>query len=69
MVALYARDLSKPHADFTAAATAFGVAACALLATWQAWGRFKKLRQGDQASRTALGPADTGDTATGSPEI
>ncbi len=40
-VVLYARDLSKPHADFTLAALGLGASCCGLLYTFTAWQRFK----------------------------
>jgi Protein of unknown function (DUF2510) len=66
MVALYARDLSKPQADFTLAVLALIAAGWGLLYTYGAWQRFNGLRQVDQAGKAAAGHFDTGDS-TASP--
>ena len=62
MVALYARDLSKPHADFTLAVWALIASGNGLIATYRAWQRFKRLRRIHQASDAAAGSAGTGDS-------
>jgi len=68
-VVLYARDLSKPQADFTLAVVALLAAVFAFLVTCSAWGRRKNLKKIDQAGRAAaagaggraaVGPGDTG---------
>jgi FtsH-binding integral membrane protein len=55
---LYAQDLSKPRADFTAAVWALIAAAFGLLRTYGAWQQRKSLTKIDQARRAA-GLADT----------
>jgi hypothetical protein len=50
-VALYARDLSKPQADFTLAVFALGATGLALLMAFNAWTRRKNLKKIDQAAR------------------
>ena len=52
-VALYARDLSKPQADFTLAVVALSAALLALCMTFNAWARRKNLKKIDQAGKTA----------------
>jgi hypothetical protein len=50
-VALYARDLSKPQADFTLALFALCATGGALLVASFAWTRRKDLKKIDQARR------------------
>lgn len=57
-VALYARDLSKPQADFTLAVAALSAAALALMMTFSAWARRKNLEKIDRAGKAAAGLAD-----------
>jgi hypothetical protein len=42
-VALYARDLSKPQADFSLAVVALSATGLALLMAWSAWASRKNL--------------------------
>jgi hypothetical protein len=60
-VALYARDLSKPQADFSLAVVALSATGLALVVAWGAWDRRKNLRKIDQAGKAATGLSDTGD--------
>ena len=60
-VALYARDLSKPQADFTLAALALSATGLALVMAWNAWARRKNLKKIEQAARAAAVRADPGD--------
>jgi len=60
-VALYARDLSKPQADFTLAVVALSATGLALLMAFNAWTRRKNLKKIDQAGKTAAVLTDTGD--------
>lgn len=62
---LYARDLSKPQADFTLAVFALIAAAFALTMTCSAWARRKNLKKIDQAGKAAVG--DAGAHAAGRP--
>jgi hypothetical protein len=66
---LYARDLSKPQADFTLAVFALLAAVFALGMTFSAWARRKNLKKIDLAGKaaaasagahTAAGPGDAG---------
>jgi Protein of unknown function (DUF2510) len=50
-VALYARDLSKPQADFTLAVVALSATGLALLMTYTAWARRKNLKKIGQAGQ------------------
>ena len=67
-VVLYARDLSKPQADFTLAVFALIAAAFALMMTFAAWARRKNLKKIDLAGKaaaaagahTAAGPGNAG---------
>jgi hypothetical protein len=61
-VALYARDLSKPQADFTLAVVALSATGLALLLAINAWTRRKNLKKIDQAGKTAAVLTDTGDS-------
>ena len=61
-VALYARDLSKPQADFTLAVVALTATALALLMAWGAWASRKNLKKIDQAGKTAAAVAGTADS-------
>jgi hypothetical protein len=67
MVALYARDLSKTHADFTLAVLALIASCYGLLYAYGAWQRFKGLRQDGQLCETAAGLAGTGVSTTSHP--
>lgn len=62
-VVLYARDLSKPQADFTSAVSALLAAGVALMLTFSAWGRRKNLKKIDKAGKAAAAVAGTGDSA------
>jgi hypothetical protein len=63
-VVLYARDLSKPHADYSLAALlAFGAAPIGLILTSAMWDIRKKTRRIDKAATMAPGIAATGDSA------
>ncbi len=57
-VVLYARDLSKPQADFTLAVVALLAAVFALLITCSAWGRRKNFKKIDQAGKVAAAGAE-----------
>ena len=61
-VALYARDLSKPQADFTLAVVALSATGLALLMTCTAWARRKNLKKIRQAGKAAAVLADTGES-------
>src|SRR5262245_49353016 len=65
--ALYAWDLSKPHADFTLAVFALIASGFALIGTHSAWQRFNGLRRTDQAGATAAGLAATQSNTPGPP--
>jgi Protein of unknown function (DUF2510) len=62
-VVLYARDLSKPQADFTLAVAALCAAVLALVMTFSAWARRKNLKKIDQAGKAAAAAAGTRDGA------
>ena len=62
-VALYARDLSKPQADFTLAVVALTATGLALLMAGGAWASRKSLKKIDQARRKAAAVAGTADSA------
>jgi hypothetical protein len=66
-VALYAWDLSKPHADFTLAVFALIASGLALISTHSAWQRSNDLRQTDQTGVLAAGLADTERSTTSPP--
>jgi hypothetical protein len=61
-VALYARDLSKPQADFTLAVVALSATGLALLMACTAWARRKNLKKIDQAGKAAAVLANTGES-------
>jgi hypothetical protein len=61
-VALYARDLSKPQADFTSAVSALSAAVLALGMTCNAWIGRKKLKKIDRAGKAAAVLADNGES-------
>jgi len=61
-VALYARDLSKPQADFTLAVVALSATGLALLMAWTSWARRKSLKKIDQAGKAAAVLAGAGDS-------
>jgi hypothetical protein len=61
-VALYARDLSKPQADFTLAVVALIATGLALLMTCTAWARRKNVKKIGQAGKAAAVLADTGES-------
>jgi hypothetical protein len=61
-VALYARDLSKPQADFSLAAATLCGTVVALCIAGIAWDRRKNLRKIDQAGKAAAVLTDTGDS-------
>jgi hypothetical protein len=65
-VALYARDLSKLHADFTLALLALIASGFALIATYSAWQRFNGLGRTDQTGLSVAGLADS-ESSTSSP--
>jgi hypothetical protein len=60
-VALYARDLSKPQANFTSAVSALIAAVLALGMTCNAWIGRKNLKKIDRAGKAAV-LADTGES-------
>jgi hypothetical protein len=59
-VDLYARDLSKPRADFTLAAGALCATTLALAIACIAWDRRKNLKKIDQAGKAAAVLKGTG---------
>jgi hypothetical protein len=61
-VALYARDLSKPQADFSLAVFALIAAMFALIATCSAWARRNNLKKIDKAGKAVAVLADSGDS-------
>jgi len=61
-VALYARDLSKPQADFTLAVVALSATGLALLMAWSAWASRKNLKKIDQAGKAPAAVAGTADS-------
>jgi len=61
-VALYARDLSKPQADFTLAVVALTATGLALLMAWGAWASRKNLKKIHQAGKTAATVAGAADS-------
>jgi phosphotransferase system glucose/maltose/N-acetylglucosamine-specific IIC component len=61
MHATYARDLSKPQADFTLAVFALIAALFAVIMTCNAWARRKNLKKIDQAGKVAAVLAGAGD--------
>jgi hypothetical protein len=66
-VVLYARDLSKPQADFSLAVVALLAAGFALMMTFSAWARRKNLKKIDRAGKMAAavaGPADSAASRT-----
>ena len=60
-VALYARDLSKPQADFSLAVVALSATGLALVMAWGARERRKNLRKIDQAGKAATAYGEIGD--------
>jgi len=60
-VALYARDLSKPQADFSLAVVALSATVLALVMAWGAGERRKNLRKIDQAGKAATAYGEIGD--------
>ena len=65
-VDLYARDLRRPQADYSVAASTLGATAIALALTVRAWMRRKDLRKIEQAGNAAAVLAGTGEGADAS---
>ncbi len=61
-VVLYARDLSKPQADFTLAVVALSAAGIALTMTFSAWAHRKNLKKIVRAGKAAAAGARAGDS-------
>jgi hypothetical protein len=66
-VVLYARDLSKPQADFTLAVLALCATGIALAMTFRTWALRKNLKKIDQAGKAAAVLADAPTQGAGGP--